>query len=238
MVRDWAPPLTAANKGNIMSKHRKSPRAKPPGVTPASDKSPGGKKRNGHDKRELKETTAAEAVVSPKKAEPAPAPVAAKPAPKERASEAIAARKKAEAAVPAVKPTAKAPARPAEQPAANAAVKPSAVAQAASSRPVHAFAGTADTIERSFEEARQGTIAVNRKLIDFARENLNSSLEHARDLAAARSPVSVMRLQMEFWHECLELFASQAQELRAMSAELVERANEPIRKHMRSLHGA
>ena len=57
-------PLIAANKGKIMSKHKKSSRAKSP-----SDKSPTGKKRNGHDKKELKETTAAEAVVSPRKAE-------------------------------------------------------------------------------------------------------------------------------------------------------------------------
>jgi hypothetical protein len=55
-----------------------------------------------------------------------------------------------------------------------------------------------------------------------------------RDLAAATSPVRVMRLQMEFWHDCLETFANQAQELRALSAELVARANEPIREHMRS----
>ena len=42
-----------------------------------------------------------------------------------------------------------------------------------------------------------------------------------------------MRLQMEFWHGCLETFASQARELRVLSAELVERANAPIREHMR-----
>jgi hypothetical protein len=45
-----------------------------------------------------------------------------------------------------------------------------------------------------------------------------------------------MRLQMEFWHGWLETFASQTQELRALSVELVERANAPIREHMRSLH--
>jgi hypothetical protein len=55
-----------------------------------------------------------------------------------------------------------------------------------------------------------------------------------KDLAAARSPVRIMRLQMEYWHDCLETFASQAQELRALSAELVARASEPIREHVLS----
>jgi hypothetical protein len=92
-----------------------------------------------------------------------------------------------------------------------------------------------ETLERSFKAAGQGTVAVNRKLIDFAQANLNSSLDHVKDLAAARSPVRIMRLQMEYWHDCLETFASQAQELRALSAELVAKANEPIRQHVRSL---
>jgi hypothetical protein len=222
--------------GTIMSKHKKSSRAKSPSITPGSERAPGGKQRNGHDKKDLKETTAAEAVISPKKAEPAPAP-------KQTASEAAAARKKAGPAPAAAKPAAKPPARPAAQaakpsvPAAKPsapAARPRAVAQAEPPPPARAFAGAADSFERSFKEARQGTVAVNRKLIDFARANLNSSLEHVRDLAAATSPVRVMRLQMEFWHDCLETFASQAQELRALSAELVARANEPIREHMRS----
>jgi hypothetical protein len=63
--------------------------------------------------------------------------------------------------------------------------------------------------------------------------NVNSSLDYVKDLAAARSPVRVMRLQMEFWQDCLETFASQAQELRRLSAELVANANEPLRQQMR-----
>jgi hypothetical protein len=217
-----------------MSKHRKPPRAKSPSLSSPSDKSPSGKKRNGQ--KEPKETIAAEAVVSPKKAEPVPQPVASSAKPAETASAVVGVRKRAEP-TPAPKPAAKAPPRPAAQaakPVAAPVAKPSAAAQVAP----HVFAGAADSFERSFKEARQGTIAVNRKLIDFARENLNSSLDHVRDLAAARSPVRVMRLQMEFWHEWLETFANQTQELRALSAELVERANEPIREHMRSLHRA
>ena len=150
-------------------------------------------------------------------AAPAPPPPAAKKAESKAAEPAPVAAPRP-AAKPVSKPVAKTPsATPAPQPAADGA-----------------FAGAAETFERSFKEASQGTIAVNRKLIDFARTNINSSLEHVRDLAEARSPVRIMRLQMEYWQDCLETFASQAQELRVLTAELVTRASEPVRQHMRN----
>jgi Phasin protein len=89
------------------------------------------------------------------------------------------------------------------------------------------------TIEKSLEAAGQGAIAVNRKLVDIAQTNLNSGLELARDLAGAKTPMEVMRLQMNYWHDCVGVFESQARELRALSARLVATASEPIRSHMR-----
>jgi hypothetical protein len=40
-------------------------------------------------------------------------------------------------------------------------------------------------------------------------------------------------LQMSYWDERLKVLASQAEELRALSADLVAKANEPIREHIR-----
>jgi hypothetical protein len=224
-----------------MSKQKKSRDTTP------SDKMAGGKKRNAHGKKEAKETIAAEAIVTAKKAEPAPAaspaPAAKKAGPvpngallSERPAASPPAAKKAE---PAPRPAAKAPAKPAAKSAPKPAAPPApkSAVSASPQRPTDGLAGAAETFERSFKEARQGTLAVNRKLIDFARTNINSSLDHVRDLAAARSPVRIMRLQMEYWHECLETFASQAQELRALSAECVARASEPVREHMRTRPG-
>jgi hypothetical protein len=90
-----------------------------------------------------------------------------------------------------------------------------------------------DTMERSLKAAGQGTVAVNRKLIDFAQQNLSSSLDLAKSLACARSPMQVMHLQVTYWDERMKVLASQAEELRALSAEIVAKANEPIREHMR-----
>jgi hypothetical protein len=47
-----------------------------------------------------------------------------------------------------------------------------------------------------------------------------------------------MQLQMDYWDERLKALASQAQELRALSAELVANTNEPIRQHMRTKRAA
>ena len=90
-----------------------------------------------------------------------------------------------------------------------------------------------ETMERSLKAAGQGTVAVNRKLIDFAQANLSSSLDLAKSLACARNPMQVMHLQVTYWDERMKVLASQAEELRALSAEIVAKANEPIREHMR-----
>ncbi len=56
-------------------------------------------------------------------------------------------------------------------------------------------------------------------------------------LAAASSPAQIMQLQMDYWDERLKALVSQAQELRALSADLVAKTNEPIREHMRAKRG-
>jgi hypothetical protein len=90
-----------------------------------------------------------------------------------------------------------------------------------------------DTIEQSWKAAGLGTVAVNRKILDFARQNVSSGLHLARSLAGARNPAEMARLHVSFWDEQMKALASQAEELRAMSAELVSKASEPIREHMR-----
>jgi hypothetical protein len=210
-----------------MSKHKKSPKLRT--GTLLDDKSPNGKKRNGHGAKELKQKTVAAETggvgLREGKIAPMPSPVPPPPS-------APAATKPAQAA-PKPAPQAAKPAQAAPKPA-PAAVR-LARAEVKAPKPPQPVLEAVETLERSFKAAGQGTVAVNRKLIDFAQANLNSSLDHVKDLAAARSPVRIMRLQMEYWHDCLETFASQAQELRALSAELVAKANEPIRQHVRSL---
>jgi hypothetical protein len=96
-----------------------------------------------------------------------------------------------------------------------------------------------DTIERSWKAAGLGTVAVNRKILDFAQQNVSSGLHLARSLAGAKSPVEMARLHVTFWDEQIKALASQAEQLRALSAEVVSKASEPLREHMRkSLSGS
>lgn len=231
-----------------MSNHRKMPREKS-GARASNGKSPGEKKLKSPPKKEPKQKTIAAEIENVGRREAAP-PATSQPrqaAPALKPSEPVKpAAAQAKPAVPprpvASKPL-QAPPKPApvpDKPAA-AAAKPASAAKPApksATAPTPSaspdFLGSAvDTLQRTFEAAGQGTRAVNCKLLDFARANVNSSLDYVKDLAAARSPARVMRLQMEYWHDCLETFASQAQELRTLSAELVADANAPLREHMR-----
>jgi hypothetical protein len=90
-----------------------------------------------------------------------------------------------------------------------------------------------DTFEKSLKAAMPVARKVNRKLVDIAQANMNSGLELARDLAGAKSPMEMMRLGMNYWHEHMGVFEAQAQELRMLSAEFMTTASEPIRAHIR-----
>jgi hypothetical protein len=197
----------AAAKAKPAQKAEPTPAAKKP-VRPAAESEPA-------ESKPKAATTPPQAAEKPAPAESKPAPAAAKPAPA--------------AAKPASPGTKPAPAKPAQ-----VAAKPAQLGANGRAAPAQNLLGiTVDTLEQSFKAAGQGTVAVNCKLLDFARVNVNSGLDHAKDLAAARSPVRIMRLQMEYWHDCLETFASQAQEFRALSAEFVARASAPLRQHLR-----
>jgi hypothetical protein len=110
---------------------------------------------------------------------------------------------------------------------------PLAAADKALESPGRLLETAVDTFERTFKAAGQGTIEVNRKLLDFTRANVSSGFDFAMSLASASSPVQIMQLQMSFWDERMKVLASQAEELRALSADLVAKTSEPIRAHMR-----
>ncbi len=76
-------------------------------------------------------------------------------------------------------------------------------------------------------------VAVNAKLADIARANMNAGLDLACGLASAKSPMEAMRLGLAYWYDNVGVFRAQAQELRQLSANLVTMANEPIRESIR-----
>jgi len=209
-----------------MSKHRR-----------AQGHRPGDKKQKQNGKNEVKDKTiAAELGEAVMRAE-APKPVAAPVAPPERpapAKEAVKA-KAPESLPPAAKQKAPEPPPPAVKHKAPEP-PPVAVKDKKLESPVHLLETAVDTFERSFKAAGQGTVEVNRKLIDFTRANVSSGFDFAMSLASASSPAHLMQLQMSYWDERMKVLARQAEELRALSADLVAKANEPIREHIRRAH--
>lgn len=105
--------------------------------------------------------------------------------------------------------------------------------------PVPAFESAIDSFERSCKAAGQGAQVFNAKLFDMARTNVTSGFDFMASLAAARDPSDIVRLQMSYWDGCLRTLFGQAQELRALSADIVAKASGPLRTHIeRSLKAA
>jgi hypothetical protein len=203
-----------------MSQHRKAP----------GPKAPGGKKQKTVGPKDVKEKTVAAEAASPVMREEAPksvSPVAAKYAAKAKAPTPPPVKQAAKAKTPAPLAVKQAPKAKAPAP------RPAAAKDEGTEPPRRLLETAVDTFERTFKAAGQGTIAVNRKLLDFTRANVASGFDFAMSLAGATSPMQLMQLQMRYWDERMKVLASQAEELRALSAELVAMANEPIREHVR-----
>ena len=231
-----------------MTTQPKSPGGKPQGTTP-----PGATQRKSGNQKAPKKV-AAEQTGAAKRDEIAQKASTEDAVQKARASRVEASHKvkASEEAAPKTKLSAEQGALKAKTTAAEAAKKRPPAAEVAqkvrasaasvrktvSSMPVPELARDAvsnamETIEESWKAAGLGTVAVNRKILDFARQNVSSGLHLARSLAGAKNPVEMARLHVTFWDEQMKALASQAEELRAMSAEIVNKASEPLREHMR-----
>ena len=89
-----------------------------------------------------------------------------------------------------------------------------------------------DALERSFDAAGQGATAFNRKLIDLAQRNLNSAFDLAKSLAGAKNVAEIVELQSAFIRRQFDVFASQANEIRALSTKIAADTAEPIKSQV------
>jgi len=97
---------------------------------------------------------------------------------------------------------------------------------------VLAFDSAIDSFERSCKVAGQGAQAFNAKFIDMARSNVTSGFDFMASLATAKHPSEAARLQMSYWESCMRTLIGQGRELQMLSADIVTKANEPIRAHL------
>jgi phasin len=100
-------------------------------------------------------------------------------------------------------------------------------------RSLDAFEASVATFERSFDAAGQGAAAFNRKIIDIARRNVNSSFDLATSLAGAKDLYDIMKLQAANWREQIDVLTAQAEEVRALSMKVTADAAEPIKEQVK-----
>lgn len=178
-----------------------------PNGQPPAEKMPGARPRKASGKKPPKKIAAEAAIAKPvEMAKPAPA-------------KSVAASVKPQA--PALPPKSAIPLKSAMPP------------KKTPMPPLPALDGAVESFERSFQAAGQGAMALNAKLIDMARTNVTSGFDFMTSLATVNNPADIVRLQMGYWEERMHALLGQAHELRTLSAEIVAKANEPIRAHIK-----
>jgi phasin len=95
-----------------------------------------------------------------------------------------------------------------------------------------ALEAVVDSWERSFDAANQGAVRLNRKIIEIAQQNINSSFDLAKNLAGAKNFAEAMELQAAYWRKLLSTFAAQAEEVRALSNRVTADVAEPIKEQV------
>jgi phasin len=92
--------------------------------------------------------------------------------------------------------------------------------------------------EKSFDAAGQGAVALNRKIIDIAQRNINSSFDLAKNLAGAKNLAEAMEMQSSYWRNQLDTLAAQAEEVRTLSTQVAASAAKPMGHGMEELKKA
>lgn len=89
------------------------------------------------------------------------------------------------------------------------------------------------TLERTFDAAGQGAVALNRKIIDIAQRNVNSGFDLAKSLAGAKNLSEMVELQAAYWQKQLNTLTSQADEVRALATKMAAAASQPLKEQVK-----
>jgi phasin len=104
--------------------------------------------------------------------------------------------------------------------------------RAAYDRSTDAFETSVATFEKSFDAAGQRAALFNRKIIDIARRNLDSSFDLAKSLAGAKNLADMVELHAVYWRKQIETLTAQAEEVRELSSKVTADAAEALKAHM------
>lgn len=99
-------------------------------------------------------------------------------------------------------------------------------------RSMDAFDASLTTFERFFDAAGQGATAFNRKIVDIAQRNVNSSFDLATSLAGAKNLADMAELQSVFWRKQFDVLTAQAEEVRALSVKVTADTSQSMKEHV------
>jgi phasin len=94
-------------------------------------------------------------------------------------------------------------------------------------RSKNALQAVLESWEKSFGAARQGAVALNRKLIDFAEGNINAGFDLATSLAGAKNLSEAMELQAAYWRKQFGKLSAQVEEMGALSTKVSGNVDAP-----------
>lgn len=89
-----------------------------------------------------------------------------------------------------------------------------------------------EVLEQTIDQAGQGATALNRKVIDITQTNLNTGFDLAKDLAGAKNIAEIVELQASFARRQFEALAAQAEEIRALTAQVATDTANPLKDHV------
>lgn len=102
-----------------------------------------------------------------------------------------------------------------------------------------AFDRILESWEKTFDAAGQGAVALNRKVVDIAQRNINSSFDFAKSLIGAKTMAEAIELHSTYWSKQLNTLKAQAEEMRDLStrvtADVVEPAKAQVKRGMAEL---
>jgi hypothetical protein len=84
--------------------------------------------------------------------------------------------------------------------------------------------------EKSFGAAAQGSVTLNRKVLDIAERNIDTNFALATGLAEAKNFADVMALHAAYWRKQFGNLSAHAEEVRALSTKLTANVAEPIKE--------
>jgi hypothetical protein len=96
-------------------------------------------------------------------------------------------------------------------------------------RSMDAFDASVAAFETCFIAAGKGATMFNRKIIDIARRDVDSSFDLATSLAGAKGLYDMVKLQAANWRKQIDALTAQAEEVRALSVEVTAAAAAPIK---------